>query len=208
MSLKTLRSCAAVVGVDLDLTVRGDRARFDRILDERHAALQARWAAFLRANAWQTWAERSFSHFGERGRVDILAWHGATRTLAVVEIKTELADSQELLGGLDTKTRLGHVLARELGLPAPLRLVPVLIFAESMTTRRRISRLAPLFERFDLRGRAAQAWLRRPTGAPGGLLIFSSANHGRVREQGSQRVRLPGRSGGASERGPGHGSTD
>ena len=193
MSLRTLRGCVAVVGVELDLVVRGDRARFDRLLDERHAAIETRWTVYLREREWQVWVEHSFSHFGERGRVDLLCWHAATRTLGLVEVKTELADSQELLGTIDVKVRLARTLARQLGLPAPAQVVPILIFAESMTNRRRVARLAPLFARFELRGRSAMAWLGRPAGSVNGLLLFSGANTNSAREVSAHRVRRGGR---------------
>ena len=47
--------------------------------------------------------------------VDLLAWQRATRTLLVVEIKTVLASSEEMLRRLDTKTRLGPIIARRFG---------------------------------------------------------------------------------------------
>jgi transcriptional regulator with XRE-family HTH domain len=193
MTVATLRQCLAVVDVTLVLLPGGDRAGFDRLLDEDHARLEAVWTRRFQLAGWQVWAERSFNHFGERGRVDLLCWHPATRTLAVVEIKTDLADSQQLLGVLDTKVRLGPVLAKELGLPAPGRVMPVLIFKESMTTRRRLGRLAPLFARFDLRGQAAMSWLQHPAaaGLGSGVLLFTDANADRVRELSPRRVRPP-----------------
>jgi Holliday junction resolvase-like predicted endonuclease len=194
MTVGMLRRCLAVVGVDLDLAVRGDRARFDRLLDERHAALETRWAAYLRRLGWRVWVERSFSHFGERGRVDLLCWHAPTPTLAIVEIKTELADIQDLLGSLDTKVRLATTLAAELDLPRPALAVPILVLEESMTMRRQVARLAALFEQYELRGREARSWLRNPHGAPTGILVFSAANASRTREVAGQRIRVRGAS--------------
>jgi hypothetical protein len=189
MTVRMMRRCLAVLELDVDLVPRGDRASHERLMDERHARLETHWAVLLRRRGWQVWAEHSFSHFGERGRVDLLAWHPPTRTLAVIEIKTEFADSQALLGVLDAKVRLGPVLARQLGLPTPARVVPVLIFAESMTNRRRVGRIGPLLERFDVRGSAARSWLRWPNGGSG-LLFFSGATASRVRGPSPQRVRL------------------
>jgi hypothetical protein len=191
MTVRTLRRCLSALIVDIDFTVRGDRAGYERLADERHAGLETVWARTLRGRGWQVWPEHSFSHFGERGRVDLLCWHPATRTLAVVEIKTEIADSQALLGVLDAKVRLGTVMARQLGLPPPASVVPILILAASMTNRRRVAQLAPLFERFDVRGPVARAWLRRPSGVDG-VLFFSGANPMRARERTQHRVRLRG----------------
>ena len=43
-------------------------------------------------------AEVSFAIYGERGVIDILAWHEPTRSLLVIELKTAIADINELLG--------------------------------------------------------------------------------------------------------------
>jgi hypothetical protein len=155
--------------------------------------MEAGWADFLRRQGWLVWAERSFSHFGERGRVDLFAWHAATRTALITELKTELGDSQALLGTLDVKTRLASVIAGELGLGKPQAVVRMIVFQESMTNRRHVARLAPLFAAFDLRGRSALTWLRRPDRPAGGLLVFSNVGVSSVREVGKQRVRAPGR---------------
>jgi hypothetical protein len=67
-----------------------------------------------------------------------------------------------------------------------------LVVVESSTNRRRIAAHERLFARLTLRGSAALAWLRHPTGAPTGVLLFrASRNHNMVgvRRAGRQRVR-------------------
>ena len=187
MTLSTVRRCLAVMDAQLDLTLRGVPGR-DALLDEWHARLQAAWAKRLDRASWRCWPEHSFSHFGERGRVDLLAWHAPSRCLLVVEIKTRLVDAQDLLGTLDAKVRLAPVMARELGLPVPARVVRMIVFSESMTTRRAVQRLAPLFNGFELRGAAALAWLSQPQGGSG-LLLFSRATGRRVSDSSPHRVR-------------------
>ncbi|HEY4190087.1 MAG TPA: hypothetical protein VGM28_06685, partial [Candidatus Limnocylindrales bacterium] len=51
--------------------------------------------------------------YGERGSIDILAWHAATRTLLIVEVKTEIASAEEMLRRHDAKVRLGPAIGRE-----------------------------------------------------------------------------------------------
>jgi hypothetical protein len=157
--------------------------------------LQAAWHAKLDLWAWEVLAEVSFNHYGERGRVDLLAFHRALRILIVVEIKSELADVQGLLGPLDVKTRVACSIAVERGWGRPIRVVPVLIIRESATSRRRLATLAPLFGRFNLRGRGAVSWLRKPSEAPSplGLLILSDlspAGSISAKRVGTQRVRV------------------
>jgi len=99
--------------------------------------------------------------------------HPATGVLLVVELKTDLVDVQSLLGTLDAKTRLGRHIAAQFGWEVRT-VVPAIVFTEGRTTRYRIQRLATLFDRYSLRGRAAITWLRHPVGAPSGLLWLSA----------------------------------
>ena len=69
MTLETLRRCLAVLEIRLDLRPQWRGAEMERFLDREHAAAQAGWAALLRRLGWLVRVERSFSRFGERGRV-------------------------------------------------------------------------------------------------------------------------------------------
>ena len=197
MNVETVRRCLAVLEVELDLRPRWRGAALDRLLDERHARLEAAWKERLERWGWLVRVEASYSRYGERGRIDLLALHASRRILLVIEVKTEIVDAQSLLGGMDAKLRLAAHVAREAGWAVPSRVVPALIVAGDSANRRRVARVAALFAHLDTRGRSAVSWLRRPTDAPGGLLIFSDlspANQGRVTQVGSTRVRLRGTS--------------
>jgi len=39
--------------------------------------------------------------YGERGVIDILCFHSPTGSLLVIELKTEIVDVQDLVGGVD-----------------------------------------------------------------------------------------------------------
>lgn len=57
----------------------------------------ATWfVGWLQSHGWLPRVEATYSRFGERGSIDVLAFHAATRTLLVVEIKTVIADAQGL----------------------------------------------------------------------------------------------------------------
>lgn len=121
---------------------------------------------------WDVRVEVSFNHYGDRGRVDVLAWHRASRTLGVVEIKSRMDNAEETLGRIDVKTRLARGIAAQFGWHAA-HVVPMLVLAEGTTQRRHLAQRAALFRRFGLRGRAAAAWMRRPQPArPIGVLLF------------------------------------
>jgi transcriptional regulator with XRE-family HTH domain len=195
LSLATLRRCLAVLEVRLQLVPSWRGAALGRLLDETHAALQSAWKARLERWGWQVWVEVSFNRFGDRGRIDLLAWQPVRRVLLVVEVKTEIADAQALLGGMDVKVRVAPHVARSLGLGAPRMVVPLLLVAEGTTNRDRVRRLEPLFARFAVRGRRAVSWLRRPEGSMArGLLIFTDlrfANGRSVTRVAPHRMRLP-----------------
>ena len=184
------------IGSALDIRLGWDAgfrgAELRRLRDADHARLAEWLTGRFERSGWTVVPEASFNHYGDRGRIDLLAFHPVTGTLVVVEVKTVIADIQELLGTLNAKERVAPVLARSLGWRAA-RVVPFLIVAESTTNRRHLVAHARLFGRFALRGKGAVAWIRRPDGTPSGLLLLVKSPDRSgvgVRRAGRQRVRL------------------
>lgn len=170
-----IESIVATLGGRVDLRIIWNGPELDRLLDASHSALGATVKRRLERWGWVVKVEVSYSEWGERGRVDLLAFSPATGTLLVVELKTMLVDIQALLGTLDTKARLGPTVARRLGWEVR-SVVPAVVFLEDQGTRGRLRATATLFDRFSLRGRSAITWLRRPSAPPpSGLLWFASA---------------------------------
>lgn len=167
-----IERCVDQLGGFLRIEVLWQGERLPRLLDSRHAALQNRFVVMLEPWGWIVRVEVSFNHYGDRGRIDVLAWHALTATLAVVEIKPSLGDAQDTLGRLDVKARLGREVARQLGWAAR-SVVPVLVLGEGTTQRRHVAEHSGLFGSYAVRGRAAFSWLRQPRGLPpSGLLLF------------------------------------
>jgi transcriptional regulator with XRE-family HTH domain len=165
-----LERWASALGGHLVLDVRIDGER--PLTDARHARVQSWLVRILRGAGWVVEAEVSFNHYGDRGRIDVLAYHPGRRILLVVEIKTEVHDIQDILGRLDTKRRIAPTLAGTRGWQ-PQSIVAALFVHEGATNRRRIAAHADLFDPYSLRARAAVAWLRHPdTRTPGGILCF------------------------------------
>lgn len=168
-TIPDLERWSTALGAHLVLELRVDGER--PLADARHAELQNWLVSVLRRAGWMVDAEISFNHYGDRGRIDILASHPVLRCLLVVEIKTQFVDVQDLLGRLDIKRRVAPYLAAERGW-ATTTTVPALVFSENSTTRRRIASHEALFARYSLRGRSAMAWLRHPHApAPSGVLV-------------------------------------
>ena len=175
ITLATLVRVAAALGARVRIEVRGDGAELDRLLGARHSAMHEDVAqVFVGLPDWITAPEVTFSVFGERGAIDILAWHARTRTLLVIELKTELVDIQETVGTLDRKVRLAARVAAERGW-VPEHVGVWLVVAESATNRRRVAaHRTMLRSAFPADGRAITGWLAAPRGRIAALSFLST----------------------------------
>jgi transcriptional regulator with XRE-family HTH domain len=173
VTVGTLTNIASALGASLNVELRWRGEQLDRLMDASHAALQESMVRQYRASGWRSEVEVSFNWYGDRGRVDAVAFHEETGTMLIVEVKVRLGDVQDTLGKLDVKARLGPQLARQISWPQPTRVVPCLVVADGRTARRTAADHAALFARFNLRGRAARRWLEAPTSEPvTGVLLF------------------------------------
>lgn len=194
LSLRTVRAVFRAVGAEASLEVRWRGPELDRVLDEAHATLVGRFVGVLRELGWQTVVEATFSRYGERGSIDILAWQPSFRALLVVEVKSTLASIEELLRRLDVKVRLAPRIAAASVGARPLSVSRVVVLPDQSTERARVHRHASLLgTALPLRGRDVTRWLRAPSGAKAGIL-FLSDTHGRGitgATRGERRVRRP-----------------
>lgn len=189
MSMDELDRMFSVLDMDASFAVTWRGGELDRLLDEDHAALCGRCSDLLRQLGWEVLAEVTFSVYGERGSIDLLAWHAETRTLLVVEVKTEITSAEETLRRHDAKVRLAAAICRERFGASPLVVARLLAVGESSTNRARVARLASLFRaRYPVRGAALRAWLRTPSGPMGGLIFLRTASGG-VKATGRARIR-------------------
>jgi hypothetical protein len=145
----------------------------DRLLDAAHASLLERTLSSLQAGGWQTASEMTFNIRGERGSIDILAFHEATGSLLVIEIKSVVPDLQGMLGTLDRKVRVAAEIARERGWV--VRTVSRLsVLPDDRTSRRWVDRHRASFETvLPSRTVAVRRWLRGPAGVIAGVLFLS-----------------------------------
>lgn len=173
----TLRAVAQALGVRVTVELRGPGAELDRLVGAGHSAMHEELArVFAGLPDWVTLPEVTFAIFGERGAIDVLAWHAPTRSLLVIELKTQLVDMQETVGTLDRKVRLATQIAREQGWD-PLTVSSWLLIAESPTNRRAVRRHDTMLrQRFTVDGHAMAGWLRRPAGRVHALSFLSSTH--------------------------------
>ena len=173
-----LEKVASAVGARTDLRLSWNGEALDRLLDSAHAALVESTAAKLRALGWEVAAEVTFWIRGERGSVDLLAWHSTLRVVLVIEVKSVVPDIQAMLVSLDRKARLAFEIARRRGW-SPVAAGRLLVIGESRTARRRVEKHAATFAaEFPHRGAALRSWLRAPNVAEPlrGLWFLSGAH--------------------------------
>jgi transcriptional regulator with XRE-family HTH domain len=194
VSVRALRGLARALGAELRLELRFRGAELDRLMDEGHAALVGAVAARLEALGWVVRPEVSFAVYGERGSIDLVAWHPASRTVLVVEVKTELVSVEETLRRHDVKVRLAADVVHDRFGWEPARVARLLVLPDDSTPRRHVMRHdAVLRAAYPLRGAALRRWLRSPAGSASGLAFHAgtSGRRGTGSSVSRQRIRRP-----------------
>jgi transcriptional regulator with XRE-family HTH domain len=190
----TLRRVAFVLGLQLSIDLRSPRGDLARVVNAAHADLHEIIAGHLASLPGWTWRpEVSFSVYGERGVIDILAWHAASRSLLIIELKTVLVDPQELVATMGRRIRLGRRIARDLGW-VPATVSAWVVVLDGSTNRRRLRQHAGLLRTaFPQDGRVVGRWLRAPGGSIAALSFWSNDAAGSVTLTAAtvQRVRQP-----------------
>jgi transcriptional regulator with XRE-family HTH domain len=182
-TVRTLIRVAAALDATVNVRVLWHGEALDRLLDAAHADLTDALLRLLRETGWDVATEVSFNIRGERGTIDILAFHSATGSLLVVEIKSVVPDLQGTLGTLDRKVRLATVIAGERGwrVQTTSRL---LVLPDDRTARRRIERHAAVFDTaLPSRTAAVRRWLRSPMGILAGVLFLSDVHQASARHR-------------------------
>ncbi|HKG57472.1 MAG TPA: helix-turn-helix transcriptional regulator [Candidatus Limnocylindrales bacterium] len=190
VDLGRVRRVADALGMQLELQPRWRGSDLDRLLNARHSAMHEAIASlFARSPGWVAAPEVSFSIYGERGIVDVLGWHAETRSLLVMELKTDIVDVQEMLGTLDRKRRLARRIVADRGW-TPATVSAWLVVAEGRTNRRRVSAHRQLLSSvFTSDGRTIGGWLARPNGEVA-VLSFLPIVHGASIKRGSAKATL------------------
>ena len=168
-TLETIRAVAKALDIRVDLAPRWRAGDLDRLLNARHSQLHELVAKSFRAlPAWVAEPEVSFAIRGERGVIDILAWHPGSpdaprhraqdghrrHQRACRDRWIESAGSPSRLRSSEAGSR---VVARRLDVSIWI------IVADGHTNRRRVQVHGSMLRAaFPSDGRSMEGWLRDP----------------------------------------------
>ena len=165
------------LGGELDVRIRWRGEELDRLLDATHAAMGEALVRILTGLGWRCAVEVTFAIRGERGSVDLLAWHAPTGRLLAVENKSVVPDLQRMLSSLDRKVRLAPEIAAQRGWRAT-GTAKAIVLAATPANRARAARFgASLNAVLPQDGRDLQHWLANPDGPTPAALWFLSDSH-------------------------------
>lgn len=201
--LGTLLTVARVLDVRISIVARSHGGDLDRLVHQGHAGLHesvARWFA-TELPGWVLAPEVSFSIYGERGVIDILAWHPELRALVVIELKTDVVEVEDLIAQMGRRRRLARRIALERGWD-PRTVSVWVIVAPSRTNRARLARhRTTLRNAFPADGRSMRRWLAAPTTGIAALSVWERTvggiEPGRFAARHRVRVRAKGRRSGS-----------
>jgi transcriptional regulator with XRE-family HTH domain len=190
VSITSLRRVCAALGIEPSIELRWRGGLADRLIDQDHARLVEVALRILAKAGWTTVPEYSFSVYGERGSVDILAWHPVHRALLIVEVKTRLTDLQALLMAMSRKVRLvPGLVADERGWDRSV-LGRVVLVADTRANRTIVDGHRSMFDAtFPARSREVRRWLGQPTGDLPGLWLTALRRDTPTDRDNRQRVR-------------------
>jgi transcriptional regulator with XRE-family HTH domain len=177
LTVRSARRIAIALEIQLPFAPRWRGGDGVRLMDNDHAALVDQVVRMLRHHDWEVVVEYTFSHYGERGSVDILAWHAEGHALLIIEVKSRLLDSQETIATLARKARIvPQLLLKERGW-RPTAIGMVLAMDELTANRSAVGRLSSTFDTtYPARGRTVRSWIRQPDGPLAGLWFLSASN--------------------------------
>jgi predicted RNA-binding protein YlqC (UPF0109 family) len=173
LTVDTVRRVASALDIRVDLVPRWRAGDLDRLLNAKHSQLHelvARWFA-QELPAWVLAPEVSYAIYGERGGVDIVAWHPGRRAILVIELKTDIVDVNQLIGKVGEKARLIRQIVRDSAMGSAHG-VDVGDRRFGRTNRGRLAaHQAVLRAAFPADGRGMRRWLGDPAGSAAALSL-------------------------------------
>ena len=170
VSFGQIRRMARVLDARFEGLLRWHGADLDRLVNRGHALMHEaafRWLSEI--GGWFALPEVSFARNGERGVIDIVAWHAASRTLLVIELKTRIVDINDLMSTMDVRRRVAWQIAEEHGWDPVAVGVWVVVAPARSNARVLADHATVLRAKFPADGRSMRRWLAKPAGDIAGL---------------------------------------
>lgn len=173
LTLRTLRRICQTLELTVEHALRSHGPDPDRLLDARHAVLVQAVVRRL-GPIWTAIPEYSFNDYGDRGSVDVVAWHPVAKALLLVEVKSELHDLQAVLRSMDVKVRaVPRLVAREKGWP-PQAVGSILVLPDESGGRRSVAKHGTIFDAaLPARTVEVRRWVQWPTGGLRGIWFLA-----------------------------------
>ena len=176
LTLGTLLKVGKPLEIEVRIELRWRGSELFRLLAAGHSRMAEVVTADLSQRGWEVRPEVSFSHYGERGVVDLVAWQEASSALLLVELKTELVDVGDLLATMDRRRRLAAVIGGSLGW-SPRVVGSWVVMTDTRTNRRRVSQFSKLLRAaFPTDGRSLPRWLLHPQAPLAALSFLPDSN--------------------------------
>jgi transcriptional regulator with XRE-family HTH domain len=174
-----IRRFAKVLGARFDGSVLWQGAELDRMLNRGHARLHEAMAVWLgQLGGWLIVPEVSFSSRGDRGVIDLLAWHAESRMLLVIELKTRIVDINNLMATMDIRGRVARGIANERGWDPRAIGLWVLVAPARTNARILAEHTTVLRAKFPDDGRTMRRWLANPSGSVAALSFMPQVRLG------------------------------
>jgi transcriptional regulator with XRE-family HTH domain len=195
LSARTMRRIFGALDARWEPTVSWRGGALDRLLDEDHSHLVASAVARLGAFGWPVDVEVTYSSFGERGSIDVLAARSALGAVVSIEVKSALTSVEATLRKMDEKSRLvRRVLCLDRYGFEPVAVGSLLVLPATDTSRRRLRTSAIVMDAaLPARGHAVRRWLIEPHGSLHGVWLLADTNRGGGTRNrgGASRIRGP-----------------
>lgn len=174
-----IRLYAAALGARFNGSVLWQGADLDRMMNRGHARLHEAMSQWLLdIGGWHPEPEVSFSFGGDRGIIDVVAWHAASSSLLVIELKTRLADINGLMATMDIRRRVAPRIALEHGW-RPAHVGQWVVVAPARTNARILAEHATVLRaKFPDDGRVMRRWLAHPSGSVAALSFMPQVRLG------------------------------
>jgi transcriptional regulator with XRE-family HTH domain len=184
-TLLVLRRVFNAMDARIDLVPRWRGGDLDRLVDARHAGMVETLVRRLASLPdWIVQPEVTFSIYGERGSIDVIAWHPGRRAFLIIEVKSAIGDVGGLVRQVDRYRRLARDIARDRHW-SPAFVGVWVVVADGRTARRRFAEHETTLRRaFPADGHAMEGWIHRPERDVSGLSFLPFAHPTKVGRRG------------------------